>query len=591
MSRTARIVGHSTLCVMSSTLQILQLNIRKQRMVQESLMNDEQLRDYGVLAITEPYVWKQGHTLTTVPTRHANWTKMIPTVQEESRWAVRSMLWVRKDLEAEQVAIQSSDLTAAVLRLPDRAVLVVSVYVPGNDEEALRKTVGLLGRLINEVRNHVGTRTDIVLAGDFNRHDQLWGGDDISATRQGEADLIIDLMNEHALLSLLPRGTKTWQNGDRESTIDIMLASDELAATVLKCDVHGTEHGSDHRAIETEFDVALPDHHFEPRLLWKNAPWGQIREGIGMRLRVTPKEGNTQEQVDRLMAVVQEVVVTLTPKAKPSPYAKRWWTSDLTQLRRVYTHWRNRARTCRRAGWERPELQLQAREASKEYHDAIRKQKKAHWDEFLADDINIWQAARYMKPGGNMAFDKIPPLIKANGSVTMGKIEQAAELLKTFFPPLPAAIAEEGSRGHRDPVEMPRLTMEEVERRVLAAKSRKAPGDDGLPAVVWQQIWPVVKERVLRLFQTSLDEGTLPSQWRNAKIIPLRKPDKPNYKLAKAYRPISLLATLGKILESVVADRISYASGGIRTATDEPLRGEEEAIDGTGVDAAAGTHL
>jgi hypothetical protein len=63
---------------------------------------------------------------------------------------------------------------------------------------------------------------------------------------------------------------------------------------------------------------------------------------------------------------------------------------------------------------------------------------------------------------------------------------------------------------------------------------------------------------MLRLFQTSLDEGTLPRQWRNAKIIPLRKPDKPNYQLAKAYRPISLLATLGKILESVVADRISY---------------------------------
>jgi hypothetical protein len=26
------------------------------------------------------------------------------------------------------------------------------------------------------------------------------------------------------------------------------------------------------------------------------------------------------------------------PFSRPSPYAKRWWTTDLTQLRRIYTY-------------------------------------------------------------------------------------------------------------------------------------------------------------------------------------------------------------------------------------------------------------
>jgi ribonuclease HI len=68
----------------------------------------------------------------------------------------------------------------------------------------------------------------------------------------------------------------------------------------------------------------------------------------------------------------------------------------------------------------------------------------------------------------------------------------------------------------------------------------------------------VVKDHVLALFRQSLEEGSLPSQWRHARIIPLKKPGKEDYTIAKAWRPISLLATLGKVLESVMAERISH---------------------------------
>jgi ribonuclease HI len=366
-------------------------------------------------------------------------------------------------------------------------------------------------------------------------------------------------MSDYALCSLLPRGTKTWQNGGHETTIDLILASEELASAVVKCKIHEIEHGSDHRAIETVFDIAPPDRLVEGRLLFKNAPWHDIRSRIATALTPVPVGGSVQQQTDRLMRVVLESIQALTPKAKPTAYSKRWWTKDLTQLRRIYTYWRNQARTQRRIGQQRPELEYQAKAAAKEFHDAIRRQKKAHWNAFLADDANIWQAAKYLDPDRNSAFDKIPSLKRGNGSSTRDKAEQAEELLGTFFPPLPVRIENEGLRPQRAAIEMPSLTMEEVEHRVFAAKSWKAPGDDGLPVGVWKQVWPVVKNRVLVLFQTSLDEGELPTQWRNAKIIPLKKPNKGDYTVAKAWRPISLLSTLGKILESVVAERISHA--------------------------------
>jgi len=119
------------------------------------------------------------------------------------------MLWVNKDVEAEQVRIESPDLTAAVIRLPERRIFIALVYIEGGDASALDNAYDHLRKAIIKVRRGSGTVVDIMIIGDFNRYNQLWGGDDVSSARQGEADPIIDLMNKFGLSSLLKRGTKT----------------------------------------------------------------------------------------------------------------------------------------------------------------------------------------------------------------------------------------------------------------------------------------------------------------------------------------------------------------------------------------------
>jgi hypothetical protein len=86
------------------------------------------------------------------------------------------------------------------------------------------------------------------------------------------------------------------------------------------------------------FDISTPERTLEQRLLFKNSPWTAIRARIATALRFIPVGGGVRQQTDRLMTAVLEAVHALTPKAKPSPYAKRWWTRDLTQLRRIYTY-------------------------------------------------------------------------------------------------------------------------------------------------------------------------------------------------------------------------------------------------------------
>jgi hypothetical protein len=97
--------------------------------------------------------------------------------------------------------------------------------------------------------------------------------------KQGEADPIIGLMNQHGLCTLLPRGTKTYQGPKGETTIDLVLASSEIAADLIRCSIPPVEHGSDHRTIETEFDVSTQERTVGQRLLFKNAPWAEFKAG------------------------------------------------------------------------------------------------------------------------------------------------------------------------------------------------------------------------------------------------------------------------------------------------------------------------
>ena len=89
---------------------------------------------------------------------------------------------------------------------------------------------------------------------------------------------------------------------------------------------------------------------------------------------------------------------------------------------------------------------------------------------------------------------------------------------------------------------------------MMRASPWKAPGRDGLG--VWQEIWDVVGDRVLSIFNASIQLGYVPAEWRIAKIITLPKAGK-DPSLPNSYRPILLLSTLGKALEAVIAERLS----------------------------------
>lgn len=90
-----------------------------------------------------------------------------------------------------------------------KSVSRVGARVEGANATALDKTVLLFDTAIRSMRQRGGPRLVVVVAGDFDRHDQLWGGVEVLTSRQSDANAIIDFMDRWSLHSPLLYGTET----------------------------------------------------------------------------------------------------------------------------------------------------------------------------------------------------------------------------------------------------------------------------------------------------------------------------------------------------------------------------------------------
>ncbi len=210
----------------------------------------------------------------------------------EARFPIRSLIYASAELRAHSVPVASPDMTAIQFQVDRRSCLAISVYMPPADPRALQATT----QLIREAVRVHGTGRELIIAGDFNRHDQLWGGDVVGASpRQGEAQEVLDLIDDLDLHLLLPRGTITYNGPNGNSTIDLIFASRALAEDRLTCEPHATEHGSDHVAINTTFAIDIPRTCSQPRKVLKSADWKRIRTANAREMGAIPSSIEGEE--------------------------------------------------------------------------------------------------------------------------------------------------------------------------------------------------------------------------------------------------------------------------------------------------------
>jgi ribonuclease HI len=533
----------------------------------EALINDHQSQNLDVLLIQEPSI-----TSYRTHVNHSAWRLYRPTI-ETDEVRVRSLIYVNRTLSTSshrQIRCDHPDITAIKIWTANSQILLFSVYIPcvplyAPSETSAEPALTAIENTISAARLDDGRSTIVILSGDFNRHHPMWGGNHIQPRFIEDANDLITFFQEHNLQGCLPRGTATfWPLNDPGKSTTIDQTVTDRPDLLVRCYLYHENYGSDHRATYSEWSLkAHRNINAKPRKAYERANWDKIgaevlqQMGQWKEIKTRPSLDALVEKFTRTTALAVELH---TPNQRPTPYSKRWFTPDLkvqqTEVNHLRRKWQESCAEYGRDHTRSAALFQEMQQKRRAWTRTIEKVKKSHWKQFLdgAGEGMLWKAATYMKP--REAWGCVPTL-HVDSKELVENEDKATAFMDSFFPEMDEP---DENPLFQTPPELPwpPITELEIQRSLKAAKSSTAPGEDGLPTLVWKNLWKVLKHLITGIFTAAIKLGHHPRRWRGAKIVVLRKPGKPDYSIPRAYRPISLLNTLGKILEAVMARRLSY---------------------------------
>ena len=85
-------------------------------------------------------------------------------------------------------------------------------------------------------------------------------------------------------------------------------------------------------------------------------------------------------------------------------------------------------------------------------------------------------------------------------------------------------------------------------------KDNNSPGVDGIPPKLLKEIVEQISIPLAKGFNLSLEEGIVPSEWKEANITPLFKKGSRNK--PENYRQLSLTSVVCKLLETLIRDNM-----------------------------------
>lgn len=415
-------------------------------------------------------------------------------------------------------------------------------------------------------------RDNVIWCGDFNAHNTLWGGDKTDNNGQ----VIEEIMNDRNLVCMNDgRKTRTDIRSGKESVLDLTFLSGRLA---LKCEWEVYEEstfGSDHYPIicKLNVEVRLSTEDRYGRWIFNKADWERFMETSDLYFRSGQETIDVESYEIEVRQSIYMAAIATIPKSSGKLVRKAvpWWCSKCKEVVKE----RNRAfRRLKRT--HNFQHMIEYKQAQAEVRRTIRQRKRMYWREYcsnIGSNINIndvWGMIKKME-GNRREWNY--PILSDGEQLAISNFEKAEMMVSNLSKVHSSSnLSEEERRGREetrrvyteniqkkgksdDKYNVP-FTMREL-RNALDKCKNSAPGHDEISYNMLRHLSNKGIQKVLNLFNKVWEEGKIPTGWKEAVILPIRKPGKDASNPAN-YRPIALTSHLGKLMERLVNGRLMH---------------------------------
>ena len=403
-----------------------------------------------------------------------------------------------------------------------------------------------------------------LVTGDFNAHSPFLSSSCLRADASGHALETLLLTTPVVLLNSLDFYTYIDRRSGTRSCLDLFLVSPDVAPYFTLSRLRDV--GSDHYPIMASSSLHLHTLATLPVPRWKLSPTvlERFSASVASPSLVLPTS------VDSLEADVRDRILSAASSCVPQTTGMRssrlvspWWSPEC----RVAV---TRRRQARRALERRPTRAnlIEFKRRSAEARHCILQHKRNYRRKFIASISHttpvgvVWRRVRMLR-----ARSPIPTFPIVHNDRLISNTFQKAQLLCATFqavgihgalnapPDLHQVIVDSwtGDADYNRPFSDYELA------RALRCMRMTSPGGDSIHNAFLVALSERQHESLLLLFNQSFELGILPDTWREGIILPIPKPGK-DPSLPSSYRPITLLSCLGKLMERLVAARLTYVA-------------------------------